>query len=73
METITLPDGRIILPLEICRRLGIEAGMRLEVDFDDNTGCIRLRPLNYKYINASQRERGENNERKSRSKKKLKT
>ncbi|MBI5841509.1 MAG: AbrB/MazE/SpoVT family DNA-binding domain-containing protein [Chloroflexi bacterium] len=49
METIILPKGYVILPLEICRRLGIEAGTRLEVDYDTQTGCIRLRPVNHRY------------------------
>jgi len=72
METIALPHGYILLPLEICRRLGIEAGLRLEVDFDHKTGCIQLRPLDVKYINVSQRKKEEKNNRKSRSEKKLK-
>lgn len=49
METITLPHGQVELPLEICRKLGIETGMRLEVELDEETGCIRIRPVNHSY------------------------
>jgi bifunctional DNA-binding transcriptional regulator/antitoxin component of YhaV-PrlF toxin-antitoxin module len=71
VETITLPNGHIVLPLEICRRLGIEAGTRLEVDFDDKTGCIRLHPLN-DYIDVFQREKAKKRYRKRQLEKKLK-
>jgi bifunctional DNA-binding transcriptional regulator/antitoxin component of YhaV-PrlF toxin-antitoxin module len=52
METVTLPNGHIILPHEIYRRLGLEVGMRLEVDFDPKTGCIRLRPVRFEHAPA---------------------
>lgn len=49
METIVLPEGRVVLPFEICRRLRLEAGLRLDVELDEKAGCIRLRPVNHRY------------------------
>lgn len=67
METITLPHGYVLLPCEICRRLGLEAGMRLEVDFDAKTGCIRLYPLKFRSGNVLRGGMGKKNDRPRRS------
>jgi|GEM_PF-1670406 bifunctional DNA-binding transcriptional regulator/antitoxin component of YhaV-PrlF toxin-antitoxin module len=57
MEIIALPQGHVVLPLEICRKLEIEAGMRLEIEFDRKTGCIRLRPINHGHVLGNEREK----------------
>jgi len=50
MEAKILPQGYIVLPDEVLRRLGLETGTRLHVDFDEQTGCIYLRRIsNPKY------------------------
>jgi len=49
VEIKALPHGQVVLPLEICRQLGIEAGMRLEIDLDKKTCCSRLRPVHYAF------------------------
>jgi bifunctional DNA-binding transcriptional regulator/antitoxin component of YhaV-PrlF toxin-antitoxin module len=45
-----------VLPLEICRKLEIEAGMRLEIEVDGKIGCIRLRPINHDHVFGNERE-----------------
>ncbi|MEW6402452.1 MAG: hypothetical protein AB1649_11685 [Chloroflexota bacterium] len=49
MKAKTLPHGHIALPYDIYRRLGLENGAWIDVEFDQKTGCITLRPVYRKY------------------------
>jgi hypothetical protein len=45
VEVKILPPGYVILLYEICRRRGLKAGTRFEVEFDEEMGRIYLWPI----------------------------
>jgi AbrB family looped-hinge helix DNA binding protein len=49
MEIVTLPNGHLVLPEELRRRLGIGQGSRFEINVEDHKGIIILRPISSEY------------------------
>ena len=45
METTATTKGRIVIPAEIRRKLGIKEGTRIRVELDEAAGQIVLRPI----------------------------
>jgi AbrB family looped-hinge helix DNA binding protein len=52
METIATTKGQVVIPFEVRRKLGIEAGTRIEVEMDEMTGQIILTPITPEYIHS---------------------
>jgi AbrB family looped-hinge helix DNA binding protein len=52
METVATTKGQVVIPFEIRRKLGIEAGTRIQVDVDEATGQIILTPITREYIHS---------------------
>jgi bifunctional DNA-binding transcriptional regulator/antitoxin component of YhaV-PrlF toxin-antitoxin module len=52
MEIITLPNGHVELPHEVCRRMGIDAGTRFEIFIDERRGIITLKPISCEYYSV---------------------
>lgn len=50
MEARVTTRGRIVIPASVRRRLGIEAGARIYLDVDEQTGRIFLTPITREYI-----------------------
>jgi bifunctional DNA-binding transcriptional regulator/antitoxin component of YhaV-PrlF toxin-antitoxin module len=57
METVTLPDGHVVLPLELRRRMEIDNGTRFDIEIDIRKGIIILKPISCEY-DAVVRKRG---------------
>jgi AbrB family looped-hinge helix DNA binding protein len=52
METIISSKGRITIPSEIRRQLGIKEGMHIRFDLDERKQKIILIPLTREYIQS---------------------
>jgi len=50
METVTSSNGRIVIPSNIRRALGIKAGTCLQIDVDEQTKKIILTAITREYI-----------------------
>ena len=45
MEIVALPNGHVVLPVDLCRRMGIGEGTRFDIDVDAHKGIIVLKPI----------------------------
>jgi AbrB family looped-hinge helix DNA binding protein len=52
METVATTKGQVVIPFEIRRKLGIEAGTRIQVEMDEAAGQIILTPITREYIHS---------------------
>ena len=52
MEAIATSNGRIIIPSEIRRQLGIKVGTHIRIDLDDGNKKIILTPITREYIHS---------------------
>ncbi len=52
METVTSSNGRIVIPSNIRRALGIKAGTCLQIDVDEQTKKIILTPVTREYVHS---------------------
>jgi AbrB family looped-hinge helix DNA binding protein len=50
MKTITSSNGRIIIPSEVRRQLGIKEGTHIRVNIDDEKKKIILTPITREYV-----------------------
>ena len=50
METILKPHHQIELPQEVCSKLELTPGVRLEIELDERTGTILLVPITKELI-----------------------
>lgn len=52
METTATSKGQIVIPSSIRRKLGIKEGTRIQIELDDKTGRIILKPITREYIHS---------------------
>ena len=52
MVTTATQKGQIVIPVEVRRRLGIKAGTRFHVEFDERENRIVLRPITRQTVEA---------------------
>jgi AbrB family looped-hinge helix DNA binding protein len=55
MESYATTKGQIVIPASLRRRFGIKEGTRIEIEADERTQSIVLKPITREYI---QRLRG---------------
>ncbi len=52
METIITSRGRIVIPSEIRRQLGITGGTRIRIDVDEQAKKIILTPVTREFVHS---------------------
>ena len=52
METTATTKGQIVIPSSIRRRFGIKEGTRIQIEVNEKTGQIILRPITREYIHS---------------------
>jgi AbrB family looped-hinge helix DNA binding protein len=50
METTATTKGQVVIPSSIRRKLGIKTGTRIQVEIDESSGHIILKPITREYI-----------------------
>jgi AbrB family looped-hinge helix DNA binding protein len=52
METTATTKGQIVIPSSIRRKFGIKEGTRIQIEVNEKTGQIILRPITREYIHS---------------------
>ena len=52
METTATTKGQIVIPSAIRRKFGIKEGTRIQIEVNEKTGQIILRPITREYIHS---------------------
>lgn len=52
METTATAKGQIVIPSILRRKFGIKEGTRIQVEADEKSQCIVLRPVTRAYVHS---------------------
>ena len=52
METYATIKGQIVIPSSVRQKLGIKEGTRIEIEIDEKTQRIILKPITREYIHS---------------------
>lgn len=52
METTATSKGQIVIPSSVRRKFGIKEGTRIQIEVDDKTQRIVLKPITREYIHG---------------------
>ena len=52
METTATSKGQIVIPSSVRRKLGIKEGTRIQIEVDEETNQIILKPITREYIHS---------------------
>ena len=52
MVTTATSKGQIVIPSSVRRKLGIKEGTRIQIEVDENSNRIILRPITREYVHS---------------------
>lgn len=52
METIATAKGQIVIPSSVRRKLGIKEGTRIQIEVNEKTNQIILKPITRAYVHS---------------------
>lgn len=52
METTVTSKGQIVIPSSVRRKLGIKGGTRIQIEVDENSKEIVLKPITREYVHS---------------------
>lgn len=52
METTATSKGQIVIPSSVRRKFGIKEGTRIQIEVDENTKEIILKPITREYVHS---------------------
>ena len=52
MVTTATSKGQIVIPASVRRKLGIKEGTRIQIEVDENSNRIILRPITREYVHS---------------------
>ena len=52
METTATSKGQIVIPASIRRKLAIKEGTRIQIELDERSGEIILKPITREYVHS---------------------
>ena len=52
METTATSKGQIVIPSSLRKKLGIKEGTRIQIELDENSGEIILKPITREHVHS---------------------